>query len=112
MVQPSICLKIYTIFSPIFDSNSFGQNIGISEASTGLAIPCIKVLSFGMSANLVTAVWHSAHSDTLPQTVPSGVSQYDLGMGSQSSESAGKHTGCDDRKWGLCAIVFFSPIEI
>ena len=73
MVQPSNCLKNHTIFSPTFDSNSFGQNIGISEASRGLATPCVKVLSFGMSPNLVTAVWHSALSDTLPQTVSSGV---------------------------------------
>ena len=50
-VWPSDCLKIHTIFFPIFDSNSFDQNIGISEESRGLATR-VKVLSFGISANL------------------------------------------------------------
>ena len=55
-VWPSNCLKIRTIFFPTFDSNSFGQNTGISEASRGLATPCVKVLSFGISANLGNSI--------------------------------------------------------
>ena len=64
---PSDCLKIHTIFFPTFDSNSFDQNIGISEESRGLATR-VKVLSFGISANLgnssmVLSTLRHSHTD-------------------------------------------------
>ena len=53
--------------------------------------------SFPLECQLikVTTVWHSALLDNFPGLFPQGQTQYELGMCSQGSESAGKYTGID-----------------
>ena len=50
--------------------------------------------SFPLECQLikVTTVWHSALLDNFPGLFPQGQTQYELGMGSQGSENAGKYT--------------------
>ena len=53
--------------------------------------------SFPLECQLikVTTVWRSALLDNFPSLFPQGQTEYELGMGSQGSENAGKYTGYD-----------------
>lgn len=50
----------------------------------------------------VTTLWHSALLDNFLSLFPEGQTQYELGMCSKGSESAGKYTGYHWKLGSLC----------
>ena len=57
-----------------------------------LQLPCFRIISARMSTNHGNNSMHSLFLDNFPSLFPQGKTQYELGMGSQGSENAGKYT--------------------